>query len=123
MRSSTRNHLAKRLRELQAEFRHAFATTPVGDALSAEDVMLMERVADAVVQRGMAAPATVFLESMGPMSFLGSQALHCLTPIIEFAFNAKEVEQVARLLERRDTLCRLVALIDTKSAAKRAPTQ
>ena len=62
----------------------------------------MERMADAIVKRGMAAPATVFLESMGPMSFLGSQALHFFTPIIDFVFNAREVEQVARLLERRE---------------------
>lgn len=83
----------------------------------------MERVADAIVKRGMAAPATVFLESMGPMNFLGSQALHFLTPIIEFAFNAKEVEQVAKLLERRDTISRLIGLIETKSSAKRASAQ
>ena len=86
-----------------------------------EDLTLLERVADAVVKRGMAAPATVFLESLGPMNFLGSQALYFLTPIVEWAFQAKEVEQVARLLERRDTLSRLIALIETKSARKAPP--
>ena len=84
---------------------------------------LMERVADLIVRRGMAAPATVFLESLGPMNFLGSQALHFLTPIIEFAFNTSEVEQVARLLERRDSISRLIAVIETKSAVKRASAQ
>ena len=79
--------------------------------------MLLERVAEAIVIRGMAAPATVFLESMGPMNFLGSQALHFVSPIIECALNAKEVDQVARLLERRDTISRLIVLIDAKSAA------
>jgi hypothetical protein len=83
----------------------------------------MERMADTIVKRGMAAPATVFLESMGPMNFLGSQALHFLTPIIECAFDAKEVMQVARLLERRDTISRLIAIIETKSSAERASAQ
>ncbi|WP_455389215.1 hypothetical protein [Petrachloros mirabilis] len=83
----------------------------------------MERMADAIVKRGMAAPATVFLESIGPMSFLGSQALHFFTPIIEVSFNAKEVEQVARLLERRESAALLIALIEAKSAAKRASAQ
>jgi hypothetical protein len=83
----------------------------------------MQRVADMIVKRGMAAPATVFLESMGPMSFLGSQALHFLTPIIEFAFNAKEVEQVARLLERRDTISRLIAMIEARASIKKASAQ
>jgi hypothetical protein len=68
----------------------------------------------------MAAPATVFLESVGPMNFLGSQALYFITPIVEWAFNAKEVEQVARLLERRDTISRLIALIESKSAPEGA---
>ena len=31
----------------------------------------------------------MFLESMGPMNFLGSQALHVMTPIIECAFDGK----------------------------------
>ena len=77
---------------------------------------MLERIADTVVKRGMAAPATVCLESLGPMNFLGSQALHFLTPILEFAFNVKELEQVARLLERRMTISRLIALIEAKSA-------
>jgi len=83
----------------------------------------MERMADAIVKRGMAAPATIFLESMGPMNFLGSQALHFFTPIIDLAFNAKEVEQVARLLERRESGPQLITLIEAKSAAKRASAQ
>jgi len=75
----------------------------------------MQRVADAIVKRGMAAPAMIFLESMGPMNFLGSQALHFFTPVLDLAFNAGEVEQVARLLERRDTIARLILLIEAKS--------
>jgi len=66
----------------------------------------------------MVAPATMFLESLGPMNFLGSQALYFLTPIVEWAFNAREVEQVAQLLERRDTISRLLTLMETKSASQ-----
>jgi len=99
-----------------AELSHAFSTKSGAEAFTIEDLALLERVADAVVKRGMTAPATVFLESLGPMNFLGSQALYFLTPIVEWAFNAKEVEQVARLLERRDSISRLITIIDTKSA-------
>jgi hypothetical protein len=80
----------------------------------------MERIAEALVRRGMAAPATVFLESLGPMNFLGSQALHFIAPIIDCAFDAQEIERVARLLERRDTIPRLIAIIEAKSSVKRA---
>lgn len=123
MRSLSKEHLTKRFRDFRAGLRHAFATEAASPSLSTEDVELMERIADAIVKRGMAAPATVFLESMGPMNFLGSQALHFLAPIIEFAFSAKEVEQVARVLERRDSGSRLIALIEAKVSAQRASNQ
>jgi len=123
MLSLSREHLTKTFRELRAGIQHAFAMGPAADAFSVEDVRLMERMAELIVERGMAAPATVFLESMGPMSFLGSQALHFFTPIIDLVFNAKEVEQVARLLERRESAARLIALIEAKSATKRASAQ
>ena len=98
------------------ELSHAFSTGSKGEVFTIEDLALLERIANAVVKRGMVAPATMFLESLGPMNFLGSQALYFLTPIIDWAFNVKEVEQVAYLLERRDTISRLLALIGTKSA-------
>ena len=86
-----------------------------------EDLALLERVADAVVTRGMTAPAMVFLESLGPMNFLGSQALYFLAPIVEWALNATEVEHAARLLERRDTISRLITIIDAKSVPQAPP--
>ena len=116
MASFSKVSLAEKWDKVREELSHAFSTTSGAEGLTIEEVALLERVADAVVKRGMTAPATVFLESLGPMNFLGSQALYFLTPIVEWAFNAREVEQVARLLERRDTISRLITIIDTKSA-------
>ena len=120
MRSLFKGNTAEKLATLRAGLRHAFAVQPENQPLTIEDVQLMERIAEVIVTRRMAAPATMFLESMGPMNFLGSQALHFLTPILDCAFNTKEVEQVARLLERRDTVTRLVAIIEAKSAPQGA---
>ena len=116
MASFTKASLSGKWDKIRVELTHAFSTKAETDVFTPEDLELLERVAAAVVKRGMTAPATVFLESLGPMNFLGSQALYFLTPIVEWAFNAKEVEQVARLLERRDTISRLITIIDTKSA-------
>ena len=113
----------EKLAKVLAGLRHAFAVQPENQPLAIEDVQLMERIAEVIVSRRMAAPAMMFLESMGPMNFLGSQALHFITPIIECAFSTKEVEQVARLLERRDTVTRLIAIIEAKSAPKGATAQ
>ena len=67
----------------------------------------------------MATPAILFLESVGPMNFLGSQALHFFTPILEVVFAQRDVERVALLLERRDTLSRLGAMIENRAGASR----
>lgn len=120
MQPLPKDHLANRLRKLHRGLRHAFSTQPAAPTLSSEDFALMERIADALVTRGMGTPAVLFLESMGPMNFLGSQALHFFTPLLECAFEGKDFERVASLLERRDSISRLVALIDHKVAAKRA---
>lgn len=116
----SKENLAQRLNGIRAHLRHAFAIVPEGQPLSVEDIALLERVADVVIMRGMAAPATVFLESVGPMNFLGSQALHFLTPILEVVFPARDIERVALLLERRDTLPRLAAIIESRSEMKQA---
>ena len=58
-------HLTSRLRQLCNGVRHAFAAEPATSALSTDDVKFMERIADALVKRGMGAPAALFLESMG----------------------------------------------------------
>ncbi|MEP6960209.1 MAG: hypothetical protein ABI980_15900 [Nitrospirota bacterium] len=116
MTSFSKAFLAKKWDKIRAELSHAFSTKSEAEVFTIEDLVLLDRVADAVVKRGMAVPATVFLESLGPMNFLGSQALYFLNPIVEWAFHAKEVEQVARLLERRDTISRLITIIEAKSA-------
>ena len=110
--------LARIWGKVRVELSHAFSTGSKGEVFTIEDLALLERIANAVVKRGMVAPATMFLESLGPMNFLGSQALYFLTPIVEWAFNAREVEQVAQLLERRDTISRLLTLMETESASQ-----
>lgn len=123
MHSLSKEHLTKQWRALRIGLRHAFATQPESEALLPDDLALLERVAEAVVKRKMAAPAMVFLESLGPMSFLGSQAVHFFTPILDLAFDAKEVAQVAHLLERRDIAARLIVLIEAETARQGAAAQ
>jgi hypothetical protein len=123
MRPLSKDHLTSRLRQLRHGFSHAFSTKPAASGLTGEDIEFLERMADALVKRGIDVPATMFLESMAPMNFLGSQALHMLTPILECAFDGKDMERVARLLERRETMSRLVALIEVKASMQRASAQ
>lgn len=116
--------LSRRAANLRQGFRHAFALGAEQQAFTADDLALLERIAEAIVARRMAAPATLFLESLGPMNFLGSQALHFLAPIVDCVFNNSELAHVAHLLEQRDSLQRLTALIEAKVAsAQGAPAR
>jgi hypothetical protein len=101
------------LSRLRAQWRHAFAVAGAGE-FSADDLRLMDALADAVVRRGMAAPVLLCLESLGPMNFLGSQALHALQPFLEVLLPAADIERVARLLERRDAPARLAERIEAR---------
>ena len=118
MASFPRGFFSQKLNGLQSKFREAFATAPA-EPLTPADFALLERAADAIVKRSMATPALLFLESVGPMNFLGSQALHFLTPILHVVFPQRDVERVAVLLERRDTLSTLAHLIDTRERERR----
>ena len=115
----SKGFLVHKLIGLKARVKHAFAVEPESQPLSLEDLALLERVAATVAERGMATPAILFLESVGPMNFLGSQALHFFTPILEVVFTQRDVERVALLLERRDTLSRLGAMIENRAGASR----
>ena len=108
-----RVNLWKRWRK---EFAHTFALNPVGGDLTRDDIALLETIAHGIVRREMAAPALLFLESLGPLSFLGSQALHGLTPFLELVSDERELERLAVILERRDTIDRLITLIQEQSS-------
>jgi len=120
MATFSKDNLLHRLNGLATGLRHAFAVTPDGQPLPPEDVALLERVADAVIRRRMSAPTLLFLESMGPMNFLGSQALHFFTPLLDVIFPQRDIERIALLLERRDTLARLAAIIESRADAQQA---
>ncbi len=112
MNPQVKAHLAQRIDGLKAGLRHAFALGSPDKPLTAEETALLEKVATTIVNRRMAGPALIFLESAGPMNFLGSQALHFLAPILDLACDAREVELAAHLLERRDAIAHLIAMID-----------
>jgi len=114
---------SKTIQAFKGTLRHAFALRPEGATLTVEEQALLEKVAAAVVNRQMAGPAMLFLESAGPINFLGSQALHFLTPILDLACDAREIKQAACLLERRETIPRLIELLEAKSALQGTPAR
>ena len=79
---------------------------------STYDRALIEKVACAVVARGMATPAIFLLESSKPLSFLGSQALHFLEPFVRSLMDAPSYTRFAKALEDRENVERLLVRIE-----------
>ena len=67
----------------------------------------------------MTVPAIFFLESMKPLSFLGSQALHFFEPMVRAFFAVQEYDRFASMMERRENLEALLVKIETRDDEER----
>jgi len=57
-----------------------------------------------IVRFGMTPPAILAIESMRPLSFVGSQLMHVLSPSIAAFLTPTKWNALARLLEKREGL-------------------
>ncbi len=73
---------------------------------------ILERIAQGIVRRGMAAPAVLFLELNKPLSFVASQSLIVLTPFLAPFVGIDNVHRYSRLLEKRENVERLIERIE-----------
>jgi hypothetical protein len=77
---------------------------------------LIARLAKKIAEMRLSTPAIFFLESMKPLSFLGSQALVFLQPIVTAFFNPKEYTQLTEMLEDRKNVEKLICEIERVDA-------
>lgn len=101
-------------KKARAGLAHAFAIG-TDRGFSAEDQALLARLADAIVARRMGAPATLFLESLRPLNFMGSQALVFLEPFVRP--RTPDYRRLAELLESRAAIGKLVEAIEARTLA------
>lgn len=87
---------------------------PSGETYTPEEEALLARLADLTVRHRMTVPAILFLESVKPLSFLGSQALHFFEPMVRAFFSVPDYDRVSALLERRESLEALLVRIEAK---------
>ena len=105
------------LQKLRDGFAHAFAV-PSEERFSEEELALLDKVAGFVLKKRMATPAVLFLESMRPLNFMGSQMMIFLQPIVASFFSTREYEQLAQILERRESIGILVERIEERQDKK-----
>ena len=99
--------------------KHAFAVSSESDRLTSDDEALLQRVAQGVVRRGLAAPAVMLLESVRPLNFLGSQTLAFFEPIVSVVLDANKCRHFRELLEKRTAVPALIDAIEREEGVTR----
>ena len=101
----------KKHRNLREWLSHAFA---VGDheAPDPADLAALDRLAKYIVDRRLEAPAILFLQSCIPLSYIGSQVMVGLEPLLGPFFSKQDYQHVIRIFERRDGIDRVTGRIE-----------
>ena len=96
----------------QERLKHAFSLEPDHEPLTERELALLDRIAAFLVRRHMTLPAVLMLESVKPLSYVGSQAMAFFEPIARMLFTAVEYGEVRRILERRQSIETLIVRIE-----------
>ncbi|MDD5090671.1 MAG: hypothetical protein PHQ23_07110 [Candidatus Wallbacteria bacterium] len=80
--------------------------------LSQEDLEFLQKYARKIIKRRMEAPAIVFLESMKPLNFIGSQFMIGFQPIIGAFFDTASYDRIQQILEQRESIEIFIRLIE-----------
>lgn len=83
---------------------------------TAEDQVLLAKVAKRLVRMRMSVPAIFLLESSKPLAFVGGQLLIFLEPFVQSLFNFAQYQRFALLMEDRDNWEALVRKIEDLEA-------
>jgi len=81
---------------------------------------LLSRIAGKVVEKEMTVPAIMLLEMVKPLSFLGSQALVFLNPIVSLVVSSGDYYRFVRLMEDRANIEKLEIAIEEENARENA---
>ena len=79
---------------------------------------VLDKVAERVVRWKMTVPAILFLESVKPLNYIGSQTLVFFEPIVQSVFNFKDYDSFRRAMERRENVERLMQKIEAADAVE-----
>ena len=93
---------------------------PDENPLPEEELAVLEKVAKKVVDKSMTVPAIVFLESVKPLNYVGSQAMVFFEPIVQSLFNLKDYDAFRSALEKRQSIEIMIQKIEAYDAVAAA---
>lgn len=100
--------------KLCKEIKHAFAIPNSKNNFAEEEVQLLEKLANGIAKRKMAAPAIMFLETLKPMGYIGSQAMVFFRPFYSLVFKTADYDKISKVLEKRECTSKLIKLLENK---------
>ncbi len=106
-------------------FRHIFSSEPKGSkeeekGLTPRQQEILDKIAKKVVLWKMSVPAILFLESVKPLNYVGSQMLVFFEPFVQSLFSWKDYDEFRRMMEERGNVERLLQTIEKFEAETQA---
>ncbi len=77
---------------------------------------LCRKIAVKIVERDLTVPAIMFLESIKPVSFLGSQMLVFANPVVSLIVQTGDYYRFVRMIEDRENIEKLTVAIEEENA-------
>jgi len=95
-------------------FKDAFALHTEGEKpkLTEKQAELLDKLAQKVVGYKMTVPAIMFLETVKPLSYVGSQTMVFFEPMVKAVFNVAEYDEIRILMEDRRNVEELLVRIE-----------
>jgi len=79
---------------------------------TADEQELMNKLARKVIRYGMTVPAILFLESVKPLNYIGSQVMVFFEPFVSALFDVKDYNTFQRMMEKRHNVESLLLTIE-----------
>lgn len=97
-------------------FRDMFSLGPASrgekQKLTPQQEEILDKIAKKVVHWKMSVPAILFLESVKPLNYIGSQMMAFFEPFVQTLFSWKDYEEFRKMMEERGTLELLLLRIE-----------
>jgi len=95
---------------IRQEFKHAFSTgtTKENEPLSEKERAVIVKLVGVIKRRKLTVPASLFLESVQPLNYIGSQMMVFFRPFLTFFFTPAEYDLFQGILEKREGIKRII---------------
>ncbi len=96
-------------------FRHMFSLSSrdkENEGLTPQQEEILAKIAQKVVHWKMSVPAILFLESVKPLNYVGSQMMAFFEPFVHAVFSWKDYDEFRKMMEERGTVEKLLQKIE-----------